>query len=221
VARGGRSHGSGDPALADFWFPERAVDWIATHHPPGPLYHRSGDGGYLIWRVWPTYPVLVDGRLEVYGERLYYFLDVEGGAGPDTFKRLDARFRFGTALVHFGLFRDLSLFAWLLAQPDWRLVEVDEVAAVFVRAAGADARWPAVNVASPLLFEPLDPFDSGSRDPMDLWRRESRISLLTVFGRFADARALLRETRARYDDPVLQRMEALLAQAPGGSAPAR
>ena len=214
AARAQRSHGASDPALADFWFPERGVDWIAAHRPPGPLYHRSGDGGYLIWRLWPAYPVLVDGRLEVYGERLYEEIEVAGGGGPDTFVNLDARYHFGTALVHFGLFRDLSLFAWLLAQPDWRLVEVDEVAAVFVRA-GAATDWPAVNPASPVLFEPLDP---ESRDPMDLWRRKSRISLLTLFGRFADARALLRETRARYDDPVLHRMEELLAQAPDGSA---
>jgi hypothetical protein len=170
-----------------------------------------GDGGYLTWRLWPEYPVLIDGRLEVYGEELYAEIEVRGDGGPDTFERLDARYGFGTALVHFGLFRDLSLFAALVASPEWTLVQVDEVAAVFVRAESAGGSVPAVVLSSPILFEPLDP---GPPHPMDLWRRRSRISLLTIFGRFADARALLEETRARYDDPVLEQIAQMLAQAP-------
>jgi hypothetical protein len=176
-----------------------------------------GDGGFLIWRLWPDYRVLVDGRLEVYGEDLYEDLEVKDAGGPDAFRRLDARYRFGTALVHFGLYRDLALLSWLAVQPEWRLVQLDEVAAVFVRTGGPDdARWKPVHVDAPLLFEPLDPDER--RHPMDLWRRKSRISLLTVFGRFAAARALLDETRARYDDPVLARMQELLAQAPDARA---
>jgi hypothetical protein len=213
AARTNGPRGSSDPALADFWYPERAVDWIERNRPPGPLYHRMGDGGYVIWRLWPTYPVLVDGRLEVYGEALYADIEVNGGGGPDTFERLDGRYRFGTALLHFGLFRDLSLLAWLVARPEWRLVHVDDVAAVLVRVDSAsETRWPAVNLASPVLFEPLD---AGPPHPMDLWRRTARISLLTVFGRLGDARALLAETRAKYDDPVLDRIRSLLDSAEG------
>jgi len=215
AARANGPRGSSDPALADFWYVERAADWIERNRPPGPLYHRMGDGGYLIWRLWPDYPVLVDGRLEVYGEALYEDIEVAGDGGPDTFRRLDERWRFGTALVHFGLYRDLELFAWLVAQPEWRLVELDEVAAVFVRLGGPDdARWKPVNVDSPVLFEPLDPERT---HPMDLWRRTTRVSLLTIFGRFDAARRLLEETRALYEDPVLDQMRALLDQAPSGS----
>lgn len=219
-ARAHHPRGTSDPALADFWYAERAVEWIERNRPPGPLYHRMGDGGFLIWRLWPTYRVLVDGRLEVYGEDLYEDLEVTGGGGAETFQRLDARYHFGTALVHFGLYRDLSLVSWLAAQPDWRLVQLDEVAAVFVRVGSADdAQWPAVNVSSPVLFEPLEP---GPPNAIDLWRRKSRISLLTVFGRFGDARELLEQTRHQYDDPALDQIRALLAQAPDvspGSAP--
>jgi hypothetical protein len=212
AARANAPRGSSDPAFADFWFAERAVEWIARERPPGPLYHRMGDGGHVIWRLWPEYPVLADGRLEVYGEALYEDLEIVGGGGPDTFKRLDARYHFGTALVHFGMYRDLSLLEWLAAQPDWRLVQIDEVAAVFVRiGSDGEAKWPAVNVASPILFEPLE---AGPTHPMDLWRRRSRISILTVFGQFGAARNLLEQTRLIYDDPVLDQIRALLAQAP-------
>lgn len=174
-----------------------------------------GDGGFLIWRLWPRYPVLVDGRLEVYGEDLYENIEVRDDAGPAAFQRLDAQYHFGTALLHFGLFRDLSLFSWLVVQPGWRLVELDEVAAVFVRNGGPDdARWKAVDPSSPILFEPLD---AGRPHPMDLWRRKSRISLLTALGRFAAARKLLEETRLEYLDPVLDQMRALLDRAPDRS----
>ena len=212
VARADGPRGSSSPALAAFWFPERAVDWIDQHRPPGPIYHRMGDGGFLIWRLWPDYPVLVDGRLEVYGEALFEEIEVAGEGGPDAFQRLDGRHHFGTALIHFGLFREPTLFAWLDAQPEWRLVHLDEVAAVFVRTAKAEqAGWPAVNVDSPVLFEPLD---GAGPHPVDLWRRRARISILGALGRIGAARALLEETRTMYSDPGLDALHAQLA-APG------
>ncbi len=208
VARAGGPRGSSSTAFADFWFPERAVDWIAGHRPPGPIYHRMGDGGYLIWRLWPTYPVLVDGRLEVYGEQLYADIEVTDDGGPAAFERLDGRYHFGTALIHFGLFREPALFAWLAAQPAWRLVQLDEVAAVFVRTDAAEqAGWPAVNPDSPVLFEPLD---TGIHHPLDLWRRRARISIFAALGRIDAARALLDETRLLYPDPALDALHARL-----------
>lgn len=219
LARADGPRGTTDAAFADFWFPERAVDWIERNRPPGPLYHRMGDGGYLIWRLWPAYPVLVDGRLEVYGERLYEDIEVAGDGGPETFQRLDARHHFGTALIHFGLFRDPSLFAWLDAQPAWRLVALDEVAAVFVRSDAAErAGWPALNVDSPLLFAPLD---SEMRHPLDLWRRLSRVSILAALGRIDAARALLDETRSAYPNPQLDAIRAQLSPPGSGWNPSQ
>lgn len=209
VARADGPRGSSSTAFADFWFPERAVDWIERHRPPGPIYHRMGDGGFLIWRLWPTYLVLSDGRLEVYGEDLYADIEIAGDGGPDTFQRLDERYHFGTALIHFGLFREPTLLAWLDAQPEWRLVHLDEVAAVFVHTRAAEqAGWPAVNVDSPVLFEPLD---SDRQHPLDLWRRRARISVFGALGRLDAARALLEQTRLLYrGDPTLDELRARL-----------
>ncbi|MCX5737806.1 MAG: hypothetical protein NTZ61_04795, partial [Proteobacteria bacterium] len=111
-----------------------------------------------------------------------------------------------------GLFREPALFAWLDAQPAWRLVDLDEVAAVFVRTRSAEqAGWPAVNVDSPMLFEPLD---SGLQHPLDLWRRLARISILGALGRIDAARALLEQTSLLYRDPTLDALRARFA-APG------
>ena len=205
-SRGDGPRESSSPALASFWFPERAVDWIAAHRPPGPIYHRLGDGGFLIWRLWPDYSVLVDGRLEVYGEDLYREIEVDGDGGSDAFQRLDARQHFGTALIHFGLFRDSALLAWMEGRPEWRLVYLDEVAAVFVRSSAAEqAGWPSVNVDSPVLFEPLD---ATRRHPLDLWRRQARIAIFGALGRIGAARALLEETRLLYPSPALDALQA-------------
>jgi hypothetical protein len=204
--RGDGPRGSSTPALAAFWFPERSVDWIEEHRPPGPIYHRMGDGGFLIWRLWPDYPVLVDGRLEVYGEELYASIEVEGDAGPETFQRLDELHHFGTAMLHFALFSDSALLSWLAGQPEWRLVQMDEVSAVFVRSRDAEqAGWPTLNIDSPVLFQPLDP---GVRHPLDLWRRLARIAILGAYGRIDAARALFEETQGLYDDPALESLRA-------------
>lgn len=49
-------------------FPEAAVGFLSTHHPPGPLFNYYDWGGYLIWKLYPGVPVYVDGRADLYGD---------------------------------------------------------------------------------------------------------------------------------------------------------
>jgi hypothetical protein len=46
--------------------PVGAVDWIATQQPAGKLFNSYNWGGYVLWRLWPAYPVYADGRTDVY-----------------------------------------------------------------------------------------------------------------------------------------------------------
>lgn len=48
--------------------PVEAADWIEANRPGGLMYNSYNWGGYLIWRLWPDYPVYVDGRADVYGD---------------------------------------------------------------------------------------------------------------------------------------------------------
>jgi hypothetical protein len=51
--------------------PIGAAEWILRARPAGPIAHWMADGGYLIWRLWPSYPVMNDGRsLEVWNPEL-------------------------------------------------------------------------------------------------------------------------------------------------------
>jgi hypothetical protein len=177
-------------------YPVAAVDWIARERPEGPIYHAMGDGGYLIWRLFPHYRVMVDGRLEVYGTERYRQLAQLGGGRPPGFKRLDEVYRFGVALLNHRFFPGMYLVRWLNRSPEWRLVWLDELSAVFVRVPPDEAApWPELGVEgdyfSARLVDDSDP-------KWDLWRRTSRIALFHALDRSDLAAALRRDTCQRH-----------------------
>jgi hypothetical protein len=132
------------------------------------------DGAYLIWRLAPDYPVMADGRLEVFGPKLRE-LD---GTTPDVFRRLDARYHFGLALLNYGLLDYPALMTELASDPGWRLVFADEVAVLFARVPPEGAPWPAVDPAGPDLFAPLPE----RRSVDDLLLRVRRARFYAAFG---------------------------------------
>lgn len=58
-------------------FPARAVAFLQQHPPAGPIFNLYDWGGYLIWKLYPTAPVFIDGRADLYGPDLFHdFADV-------------------------------------------------------------------------------------------------------------------------------------------------
>lgn len=49
-----------DPALV----PEGAVQWLATHEPPGVLFNNYNSGSYLLYRLAPAVPIYIDARFD-------------------------------------------------------------------------------------------------------------------------------------------------------------
>jgi len=141
--------------------PIAAADWIEAWRPPGPIAHHMSSGGYLIWRLFPEYPVMSDGRLEVFGARKFLELRLHG---PEEFPVLDWRYDFGAVIVPFGLgLRPHSQLLWFLYEDArFGLVAVDEGGALFVRRRG-DATLPELDVDAPDLFPPLGRDRSGQR----------------------------------------------------------
>jgi hypothetical protein len=133
--------------------PIGAAEWIAAARPPPPIAHSMGDGGYLIWRLWPDYRVMSDGRLEVFGAELLRRLEFDDAA---QFAELDRDYRFGSVLLNHRRKRVGELAGSLQASPEWRLVYLDDVSLVFVREDGAGARFPELDLDAPGLFAPLD-----------------------------------------------------------------
>lgn len=51
-------------------FPAAAVDWIEQHPQSGRMFNYFPWGGYLLYRLYPQYPVFIDGQTDFYGEAL-------------------------------------------------------------------------------------------------------------------------------------------------------
>jgi len=187
---------SADPLLGDR-FPEAAADWILRERPDGPIYHAMADGGYLIWRLYPEYRVMVDGRLEVFGTAHFARLKVAASGRPTGFHQLDQEYHFGVALLHHRFFPGLEMLQWLHQSPEWRLVQLDEVASVFVRVGNDPPRWPEIGAGG---SDVLAPLVDGRNSERDLRRRVVRFALLRALGRPERARELARDTCRRYRD---------------------
>jgi len=52
-------------------FPERAVAFLMAHPPSGAIFNHYDWGGYLIWNLYPSTRVFLDGRADLYGEHLF------------------------------------------------------------------------------------------------------------------------------------------------------
>ncbi|MDJ0868304.1 MAG: tetratricopeptide repeat protein [Myxococcota bacterium] len=176
----------------DFYYPVGATAWIERERPPGPICHHMADGGYLIHELWPDYPVMVDGRLEVFGPETFAGLQV---ASTDRFRELDAEHQFGVVVVHYSLLESRDFLYWLYYNPNWRMVHVDDTAALFVRQSD-ERRWPEVDLDDPELFPPL----GDGPGPGDRVRRQARVNFYASLRRYEAALALWEETLERYPD---------------------
>jgi hypothetical protein len=109
-------------------FPAAAVDFIRNQKPPQPIYNEYTWGGYLIWRLFPDYRVYIDGRADVYGDRLVEeWLETHDGKAAWR-KPLD---RYGIRTV--WVKPDVALASLLRQDSGWQNVFEDKQAVIFVR----------------------------------------------------------------------------------------
>jgi len=114
-------------------YPEKAADFILENNINGPLFNGFNIGGYLIWRLYPSYKVFVDGRTEMYGKR---FMDVFVRSMVD-FKRweeLDERYGFNAVVLDYSSADFYHHIIKSLYDSDkWKLVYFGDVAMIFVK----------------------------------------------------------------------------------------
>jgi hypothetical protein len=109
-------------------FPKAAVDWIAANQPEGQLFNSYGWGGYLIWRLFPAYPVYIDGRADVYGDAFLYNYIRVYHATPGWDTTLEAN------TVRLVLVEPESSLANVLRQsPVWNIAFEDKTSVLFER----------------------------------------------------------------------------------------
>jgi len=109
-------------------FPAAAVDFIRNQKPPQPIFNEYVWGGYLIWRLYPDYRVYIDGRADVYGDKLVEeFLEVHDG--KKSWREPLDHYGIRTVLVK----TDAALASLLRQDAGWQKVFEDKQAVIFVR----------------------------------------------------------------------------------------
>jgi hypothetical protein len=110
--------------------PAKAADWIVANRPEGKLFNSYNWGGYLLWRLWPDYPIYADGRTDVYPNAfLQEYLQIVTGQldAPAVFDERGIR----TVIVE----QESPLGAQLTRSGLWQEAFRDSQAAVYTRIA--------------------------------------------------------------------------------------
>lgn len=120
-------------------YPIHNVDRIERDHLHGPIYNYFNFGGYLTGRLWPREKTFIDGRLEVVGEKfLLEHLAIQQGA---KWGEMVARYDPNIALINSS---NVRLVQKLHDDPDWALIDLDGVSALFLRRRPENAAQIAV-----------------------------------------------------------------------------
>jgi hypothetical protein len=111
--------------------PIEAADWIVQHRPSGTMFNGYNLGGYLLWRLWPDYPVYVDGRTDLYDDaflREYGSIISTAPGFEEVFDRRDVRF--------IVIERNAPLAVWLARSDRWQLAYEDDRTVIYTRPGG-------------------------------------------------------------------------------------
>ena len=109
-------------------FPGGAVKFVLAERPPQPIYNEYTWGGYFIWKLYPDYRVYIDGRADVYGDKLVEESVQVHDASPGWREALS---RYGTRTVLVK--PDSGLATSLRDDSAWRKVFEDKQSVIFVR----------------------------------------------------------------------------------------
>jgi hypothetical protein len=123
---------AGNAAAQRDAFPIAAVDFLDESQIGGNMYNLYHWGGYLLWRVYPERRVFIDGRADVYGEKLIdEYLQVY--QLRETWQDPLDRYRVTVTIIDNGS----PLSTMLSERDDWRRVYADDQAIIFTRNEGS------------------------------------------------------------------------------------
>jgi hypothetical protein len=186
-------------SFLDGAFPLTCVERLREYRPAGNLVNDYNHGGFLHYEVGPAWKVYIDGRNDLYGERLTQAYNNLANATGEWRQELTAR-HIDAALISYDMcMQRPNLATEFAANASWALVEFDDAGMLFVRRALADARWIDTHqyqVVKPMfLYEELrDQYSAQKQFPLliaELQRRceqsRCRIAELTLVQALADS----------------------------------
>jgi hypothetical protein len=128
-------------------FPARAVAYLQANPPQGPIFNHYDWGGYLIWKLYPSTPVFIDGRADLYGAQLFHdFADAYQLKGP--WQQIFERWHIHTVIIP----PESALATGLQSAPDWTISYQDRQAIILTMSSSMP-----VSARSPRRIPPPNP----------------------------------------------------------------
>lgn len=111
-------------AVIEQTMPVQAVDYLASHHLPGPMFNSYNWGGYVLWRLYPDYLSFVDGRTDLFDDQLLteYLM---AWSGDPKWKAV-----FNTWHIRLALIEPGSPLAQVLQAHGWQVLFEDNKSAI-------------------------------------------------------------------------------------------
>lgn len=192
----------------NWWFPQRAAEFIEREQLPGEIFNTYDEGGYLTWRLGPQRRVNIDGRDTLFGipgmQRNAELLLTS----PDSvvWQQEANRYQINTIILALARFDGVQLvnIGGFCTSRDWRPVYLDEISAVFVRRRPeTEALIQRTHVdcataslpAPPLVYSPAGSFNQ--------WANAA--SLLAALGRTPEALSATDEAISIFPDSAFVR----------------
>ena len=120
-----------------WWFPEPAAAFLERVKPPGEIFNGYNEGGYIVWRLGPSYRDYIDGRAIPFGTELFNRNGQLLGTPPESpeWQHEAERYHINSIIVPLGRYVGVRTFPVLRQfcnNETWLPVYLDEVSAVFM-----------------------------------------------------------------------------------------
>jgi hypothetical protein len=174
--------------------PSDAASFLIQHHIQGRLFNTYGQGGYLIWRLWPQLQVFIDGR--ALNEKIYQdaqrigmnAADVNGKSGEALLQE------YGIDIIMMDGFESISGSANYLPaaladpkQTEWKLVFRDVHDVIYMR-------HPPPDVTVLNTFDALAGMEEQCHYLVDHGSPTCSLGMIDVFTRVGDRARLMKWT---------------------------
>lgn len=113
------------------YYPVAAVAWLREQNHRGPLFNLYDWGGYLIWKLYPTERVFIDGRADLYSLNGDHVIREYVAAINGSLNWRASLDQYNVRLVLIP--PDTPLTTLLTGDPQWHQVYADETAVIFQR----------------------------------------------------------------------------------------
>ena len=108
------------------------VNFVLRNKLQGPIFNNFDVGGYLDYRLYPSYQVFVDNRPEAYPKNFFANVYYPMQVNRQNFDTVDNTYHFNL-VIYDHLDHDEQFLNMLVHHPDWQLVYLDNYLTVFVK----------------------------------------------------------------------------------------